>query len=242
MCKNLGGVVNRILTRLKLRNMIQNPSNCSDPPALSDMIGKAVKRSMRPLAIIVARSLNDVIGCSNELPWRQKDDLRRFRKITLGKPVIIGRRTYESIGRPLDGRLTIVMSRNVSFVKGLNTLGDNRVVGVLNADEAIDRSNDYIRAKPDTNEVMIAGGQEIFDQFLPHVSKVYLTRIDVSLEGDAYFRDSEYLRRMNCETIGHHPADGENDFPSAYFEYKLPVNRSYSVREITSRQIRLRDN
>ena len=114
------------------------------------------------LSIVVAASDNDVIGVGNQLPWRLPDDLKRFKALTLGKPVVMGRKTYASIGRPLPGRLNIVISRQA----GLALEG---VVTVRSIDEAL-------AAAKDAPEVMVIGGGEIYRQILSRVQTIHLTR------------------------------------------------------------------
>ena len=131
---------------------------------------------VRPdLAIIVAQSTNRVIGCNNQLPWRLPEDLKYFKRVTMGKPVIMGRKTFESIGRPLPGRTNIVVTRQVDW----------QAVGVIAAnslDEAIRLANDE-----SPEEVMIIGGAQIYAEALPKVDKIYLTQVHKVFDGDAWF-------------------------------------------------------
>src|SRR5690606_30387326 len=106
---------------------------------------------------------NNVIGRGNDLPWRLPDDLKRFKSLTIGKPIIMGRKTYESIGRPLPGRTNIVISRQVGF-------SAEGCTAVTSLDEALTVAGD-------APEVMVIGGAEIFRQALPRTDQLYLTRI-----------------------------------------------------------------
>ena len=125
------------------------------------------------ISLIVAASENGVIGRDGELPWRQSDDLRRFKAVTMGKPIVMGRKTWESIGRPLPGRQNIVVSRQ----PGLDIEGADVVAS---ASAAVDAAHD-------ADEIMIIGGSEIYALFMPLASRVYLTRVHADVEGDAVF-------------------------------------------------------
>jgi dihydrofolate reductase len=125
------------------------------------------------ISLIVAASENGVIGRDGDLPWRQSDDLRRFKAITMGKPVVMGRKTWESIGRPLPGRQNIVVSRQ----PGLEIEGADVVA---NAAATID-------VAAGAAEIMIIGGSEIYALFLPVADRIYLTRVHVDVKGDARF-------------------------------------------------------
>ena len=144
------------------------------------------------LSIIVAVADNGVIGSGNQLPWRLPDDLKRFKALSLGKPVVMGRKTYDSIGKPLPGRLNIVISRQ----PGLEIPGCRVVPSI---DEAL------AAAQP-SPEVVIVGGAEIYRQALPKVSVIHLTRVHAVIPGDVSFpelRDEEW-REVAKE---YHPAD-----------------------------------
>lgn len=125
------------------------------------------------ISIVVAASINNVIGVQGQLPWRLSGDLKRFKALTMGKPIVMGRRTWESIGRALPGRQNIVITRQTGFrADGCDV--------VASTDAAID-------AAGDAEEVMIIGGGEIYRQFLPLADRIYLTRVKVELQGDADF-------------------------------------------------------
>jgi dihydrofolate reductase len=125
------------------------------------------------ISIIVAASENGVIGRGGELPWRLSDDLRRFKAITMGKPIVMGRKTWESIGRPLPGRQNIVITRQTGFeADGCDVVGS--------IDEAVVVAGDAA-------EIMVIGGSEIYALSLPQAKRVYLTRVHAEIEGDATF-------------------------------------------------------
>ena len=127
------------------------------------------------ISLIVAASANGIIGARGELPWRLPDDLRRFKRITTGKPIVMGRLTWDSIGRPLPGRQNIVVSRNPELVAPGCDIA-------ASPDEAIDLAGDAA-------EIMIIGGGHMYRDFLARASRIYLTEVAVTIEGDASFPD-----------------------------------------------------
>jgi dihydrofolate reductase len=127
------------------------------------------------LSIIVAASSNNVIGKDNKLPWHLPEDLKYFKNTTWAMPVVMGRKTYQSIGKPLSGRINIVITRN----KDLKIDG---VEAVQSLNEAME-----IAGKHKVKEVFIIGGAEIFNTSLPLVSRIYLTRIHSEIDGDVFF-------------------------------------------------------
>ncbi|MGH2377732.1 MAG: dihydrofolate reductase [Candidatus Limnocylindria bacterium] len=125
------------------------------------------------ISFVVAYARGRVIGKDNALPWRMPADTRRMRELTMGKPLIMGRRTYESIGRPLPGRTSIVLTRDEAF----------RPEGVLVARTA----EEALALAGNAEEVVIFGGTEVFRQFLPRADRLYLTEIDADIPGDRTF-------------------------------------------------------
>ena len=127
--------------------------------------------NVRPCKAIAAMSLNRVIGAGNKIPWHLPDDFKWFKRMTIGNVVVMGRKTFESIGKPLPNRDTIVLSRSkfshpeVRVVRSLNELASH-VAG---------------------REVFICGGAQIYEQALPHCSDLYLTLVKREVEGDAFF-------------------------------------------------------
>ena len=127
------------------------------------------------LSIIVAMDDNRLIGKDNALPWRLPADLAYFKKNTTGKTVLMGRKTFESIGRALPNRRNVVISRNSAFVaEGCEVVGS--------IDAALDLTKD-------DEEVMVMGGASFYEQMLPSVNRLYITQIEGTYEGDAYFPD-----------------------------------------------------
>ena len=125
------------------------------------------------ISLIAAVGKNNVIGIDNRLPWKLSADLKRFRAITSGKPVVMGRKTFESIGKPLPNRTNIIITRDKNYK------ADGCVV-VHSAEEALN-------AAKGSKEIMIIGGEQIFREFLPKAKLIYLTVIEEEFDGNAYF-------------------------------------------------------
>ena len=124
------------------------------------------------LSLIVAITKNNVIGKDNQMPWHLPADLAWFRKNTTGKPVIMGRKTFESIGHPLPKRTNIVLSRTPYEHEG--------VIWKENFESAVDFVKEF-------DEIMLIGGGELFKQYLPKADKLYLTQIQADIDGDTFF-------------------------------------------------------
>lgn len=133
------------------------------------------------LALIVAVAENGVIGNDNALPWRLSTDLKRFKAVTMGKPVIMGRKTYVSIGKPLPGRTTIVVTRDKNFTAEGVEISHS-------LDEAIERAETIAR-QTKAEEIMVAGGADIYAQVIDDADRLYLTTVHLSPEGDARFAE-----------------------------------------------------
>ncbi len=133
----------------------------------------------KTIALIVARARNGVIGQNNQLPWRLPEDLRYFKRITLGKPVIMGRNTWESLGKPLPGRDNIVITRNNSFYAHGATVVNDMETALLLADS--------LAAASGAEEIMVIGGAQIYAEALPYVTRAYVTEVDADIDGDAFF-------------------------------------------------------
>ena len=159
------------------------------------------------IAHIVAHTTNRVIGKGNEMPWHLPADLKHFKKITLGKPVIMGRKTYESIGFPLPGRLNLVITRDKKYqAKGCEVVHSIESALMVAARES------------DADELMIIGGATLYEQTLPIVSRIYQTVIDIELAGDAFY--PELLSSdWDSTEIGQHLADEKNQYD--LFFYRL---------------------
>ena len=131
------------------------------------------------VSLIVAVSRNGVIGINNQLPWHLPEDLKYFKSVTMGKPIVMGRKTYDSIGRPLPGRTNIVITRDAAWtapgVEVAQTLEDALKLGA----KACDTSG--------ASEIMVIGGEQIYRMTVAAADRLYLTQVDAEVEGDAFF-------------------------------------------------------
>jgi dihydrofolate reductase len=157
------------------------------------------------ISIFVAASTNNVIGLQGTLPWRISDDLKRFKRLTMGKPIVMGRLTWESIGKPLPGRQNIVITRRLEFAAD----GCDVVTSPAQA----------LRVAGDVDEIMIIGGAQIYELFLPKAKRLYLTRVLADIEGDAFFPrvDESLWQRVSHE---HHEASGDNEYAFDFDVYE----------------------
>jgi len=130
------------------------------------------------LSIIVAKSINNVIGVDGDLPWHLSEDLKNFKAITMGKPIIMGRATFESIGRPLPGRRNIIITRQTDYkVDGAEIF--------LSPESALE-------AIKDAEEVMIIGGGQIYTALFDQVNRIYITYVEINIDGDTFFPEIDY--------------------------------------------------
>ncbi|MFW6019697.1 MAG: type 3 dihydrofolate reductase [Bacteroidales bacterium] len=163
---------------------------------------------MQPkISIIVAIAKNRVIGKNNQMPWHLPADLKHFKKTTYGFPVIMGRKTFESIGKPLPGRKSIVISR-----QGNLSLNFESVEVVHSFADAVNAARDY-------EEAFVIGGSDIYKLALPFTEKIYMTKLDMEVEGDTYFPELD-LKRWTLVDEEHHQADTKNphDYSFLVFE------------------------
>jgi dihydrofolate reductase len=163
------------------------------------------------ISLIVAMDRNGVIGAAGRLPWRLPADLRRFKAITMGKPIVMGRRTHESIGRPLPGRENIVMTRDRDFrAPGCTIL------------HGVDAVLEHCRG---AEEIMIMGGAELYRQLLPKADRIYLTEVNASVAGDTYFPAWD---RASWREISRQPfaADGANQYSGSFVVLERRVPQS----------------
>jgi len=153
------------------------------------------------VSLVVAMARNRVIGRNNALPWRLSEDLKRFNAITMGKPILMGRKTFESIGKPLPGRANLVLTRDRAWQA-------NGVLTVGSVDEAIDRS----RRAP---ELAVIGGAEVYRLALPATDIIYLTRVEADIEGDTRFPEIDPGEWIE-DIVTTYPADEKNQYPTTY--------------------------
>jgi dihydrofolate reductase len=159
------------------------------------------------LAIVVAVADNGVIGRNNQLPWRLPNDLQYFKRVTLGKVVIMGRKTFESIGKPLPNRTNVVISRQPHFI------ADGTIV-VQSLSQGMEFARNNALASAD-GEVMVIGGAQIYTESLPLTQRLYLTQVHGEIAGDAFFpvinwREWKEVRRER------HSADEKNPYDYSF--------------------------
>jgi dihydrofolate reductase len=157
------------------------------------------------IVLIAAVARNNVIGADNKLLWRLKSDMKHFRALTMGKALIMGRKTFDSIGKPLPGRHTIVLTRDPAFtVEGVARAGS--------VEEAIDLGC-RIAASTQTDDIMVAGGGEIYALLMPHAQRLEITRVALEPEGDAFFPliDGTVFHETHRQSFTKN-ADDEADF------------------------------
>jgi dihydrofolate reductase len=160
------------------------------------------------ISIIVATSENNVIGKDNKLLWNLSDDLKNFKNLTSGNTVIMGRNTFESIGRPLPNRLNIVVSRN----KELSIRG----AIVVNSIE------DALRKAPNDKETFIIGGSQIYSQSMKYTDTIYMTEVHEKFDGDSFFMDKKNIKKSGFEEISREKwlADDRNECDYSFIKYK----------------------
>jgi dihydrofolate reductase len=155
------------------------------------------------ISMIAAMAHDRVIGKDNQMPWHLPADLAHFKRVTLGKPVLMGRKTFESIGRPLPGRRNLVISRNPDYqAEGIEVVGSVEAALALLAGSSV-------------KELMVIGGGHLYAEMLPSADCLYLTQIDLAVEGDTRFPafDDGQWQRIECES---HPADEKNPHPYSF--------------------------
>jgi len=159
------------------------------------------------LSMIVAMAQNRVIGRNNKLPWYLPEDLKYFKRVTMGKPIIMGRKTYESIGRPLPGRPNIILSRS-----GFEAPEGVHVVATLDEARELAESLGLISGY---DEVMIIGGAQIYQMAFEQCDRFYLTEVHSEVEGDAYFPEFD---RSQWQEVGREDfkADGPNPYDYSF--------------------------
>ncbi len=159
------------------------------------------------LALIAAMARNRVIGRDNAMPWHLPEDLRYFKATTLGKPIVMGRKTFDSLGRPLPSRTNIVVSRQPDL-----TLEGAQVFASIDA--ALSAARQQAQADG-VDEVMVIGGDNLYRQTLERADRIYLTRIDSEPEGDAWFPDFD----EQAWTLGSERAVGSGEgYPAHVYQ------------------------
>lgn len=157
---------------------------------------------MKPLiSAVVAMARDGVIGRDNAMPWHLPDDLKRFKQLTMGKPMLMGRKTFEAIGKPLPGRTSLVLTRDPSWQA-------KDVIAVRSVDEALAKVGDV-------PELCIVGGAEIYKLTLPITQRIHLTRIHANIPGDAVFPAIDTSQWRETERV-EHPADERHAYAMTF--------------------------
>jgi dihydrofolate reductase len=164
--------------------------------------------------MIVAMAENRVIGRDNQLPWHLPNDLKYFKATTMGKPIVMGRKTYESIGRPLPGRVNIVVTTNRAFMAD----GVKVVHGV---DEALSLAGS-IADKAGVDEIMVIGGAQLYADLLPKVERLYLTLVHAEVAGDALFPELDFSQWSQLAREDFN-GGGANPFDYSFITYRKIV-------------------
>ena len=161
-------------------------------------------------ALMVAMARNRVIGRNNALPWYLPDDLKYFKRVTLGKPIVMGRKTFESIGKPLPGRANLVITRNAAW--------QHPGVRVFNSLTEAYRGAEAQAEIDGVDEVMVIGGGEIFAESLADADRLYLTEVHGEVPGDAYFPEIDWAQWQE-RSREDFPASGANPFDYSFVVY-----------------------
>jgi dihydrofolate reductase len=160
--------------------------------------------------MIVAMAKNRVIGRENQLPWHLPEDLKYFKRVTMGKPIVMGRKTYESIGRPLPGRLNVVLTRDARWqaegVTPAQTIDGALAVAIAQAESK------------EKDEVMIIGGDQVYALCLPLVDRLYVTQVHAEVEGDAYFPEVDWSQWHQISSEDHQASDN-NPYDYSFVVY-----------------------
>ena len=160
---------------------------------------------MNKLSLIVAASENDVIGNEGDLPWRLSADLKRFKSLTMGHHIIMGRKTFESIGRLLPGRTTVILTRQTHF----------ELEGAI----VVQTVESALAAVASDECAFVTGGAEIYALMLPHVAEIQLTRVHAEIEGDTVLPAIDWDHWERIES-SRHSADAKNNFDYSFEVYR----------------------
>ena len=158
---------------------------------------------MSVISHLVAMAKNRVIGVNNDLPWILPDDLNHFKKYTLNKPIVMGRKTFESIGKPLPQRINIVISRSLSEIEGVNVFSE--------VEDGIAFANQYNEKHQLENEVIIIGGAQIFNETLPIMNRLVLTQVDCEIAGDVFYPEID-MHNFSRKNVSRHLKNEKNQF------------------------------
>lgn len=166
---------------------------------------------MAEICIVVAASKNNVIGRDNGLPWRLKGDMQFFKRVTMGHPLVMGRKTFDSIGKPLPGRKTIVVTTQTDWAHE----------GVLVAHSLADALSmaEQQSSEMGVSKIMLVGGAQLYRQALPQCDRLYLTQVDAVIDGDAFFPELDYSE-WEEESSERVDADSSNEYAFSMLQLK----------------------
>ncbi len=162
-------------------------------------------------SIIVAMAENRVIGRNNKLPWYLPNDLKYFKSVTMGKPIIMGRKTFESIGKPLPGRQNLVITRNADW--------QHEGVAVVHSYEEAFAKAEATALIDGVDEVMIIGGDQIYQTSLDLVDRIYLTKVHAEVDGDAWFTEVDWTQWHETAREDY-KAEGSNPYDYSFIVYE----------------------
>lgn len=171
------------------------------------------------ISIIAALASNNVIGRNNQIPWRLSTDLKRLKALTMGHHIVMGRKTFESIGRPLPGRVNVVITRQADFAP-------EGVVVVHSLEDAI-----QIAVSARDDETFVAGGMEIYQQAIHRADRMYLTRVHAEVEGDTFFPDFDDVSEWKLTDSEHFDADEKNEYPFSFLTYDRAGAEGHAIPE-----------
>lgn len=171
------------------------------------------------LSLLAALSTNNVIGRDNQVPWRLSTDLKRLKAMTMGHHVIMGRKTYESVGRPLPGRTNVVITRQENYAP-------EGVTVVHSLEDAV-----RVAARGGDDEAFILGGAEIYAQAMHRADRMYLTRVHAEVEGDTWFPDFDDVSEWHLTDAEHFDADEKNEYPFSFLTYERAGAEGHAIPE-----------
>lgn len=169
------------------------------------------------LSLIAALATNDVIGRNGQVPWHLPTDLRRFKTLTMGHHLIMGRKTFASVGRPLPGRVNVVITRQDDWTA-------DGVTVVHSLEEAL-----RVAAGAEDTETFIAGGAEIYELSIHRADRMYLTRVHAEVEGDTWFPEFDDVSEWKLIDAEHCEADEKNEYPFSFLTYDRAAAEGHAI-------------
>jgi dihydrofolate reductase len=169
------------------------------------------------MSLIAALATNNVIGRNNQVPWCLRTDLRRFKTLTMGHRLIMGRKTYDSVGRPLPGRTNVVITRRADWAAEGVTVAHS-------LEEAL-----HLAANAGESEAFIAGGAEIYELAIHRADRMYLTRVHAEVEGDTWFPEFDDVTEWKLVDAEHCDADEKNDHPFSFLTYDRAAPAGHAI-------------